>query len=259
VPVLSYDLHVHPGPSTAPRWGTGIDVLRAAEAAGVHGFVWKAHEQHTPRLCAALPQSPVRAFGSASLNPWSTRDDVLEALEDGARWLWGPTMSGAGEIGWELELPVYWPVLEEALRQPGNRRILATGHLGPAGRTQLAQLAKGSPSLLCSITHTLYVPPEELVELVELGAVFEIDGYTLRHELPGRRRYPPENTVKLLQEAGALVYFTSDGGQADTGNPFTFGAECLHYLGTIIGGHRAEKVGLEAPSAVVSWLDGGPG
>ena len=94
----------------------------------------------------------------------------------------------------------------------------------------------------------------------EFGLLLEnTDGYTLRHELPGQRRYPPENTVKLLQEAGALVYFTSDGGQADTGNPFTFGAECLHYLGTIIGGHRAEKVGLEAPSAVVSWLDGGPG
>ena len=258
MPVLSYDLHVHPGPSTAPRWGTGVDVLRAAEAAGVHGFVWKAHEQHTPRLCAELPRSPVRAFGSASLNPWSTRDDVLEALDDGARWLWGPTMSRAGEIGWELELPGYWPELAEALRQMDTRRILATGHLGPAGRAQFAGLAEGNACLLCSITHTLYVPPAELVELLELGAAFEIDGYTLRHDLPGRTRYRPEDAVRMLQDWGGIVYFTSDGGQADTGNPFAFGAESLDYLGTLVGDHRAEELGLEAPSAIVSWLDKGP-
>src|SRR3954466_8320015 len=97
MPVLSYDLHVHPGPPRAPRWGTGEDVQRAAEEMGVRGFVWKAHEQHTPRLCAALPPSPVRAFASASLNPWATLEDVVGALDAGALWLWGPTVSEAGE------------------------------------------------------------------------------------------------------------------------------------------------------------------
>ena len=256
MPVLSYDLHVHPGPSKTPRWGTGDEVLRAAEAAGVHGFVWKAHEQHTPRLCAALPPSPVRAFGSASLNPWSTRDDVLEALDDGARWLWGPTISAAGAIAWELELPGYWPELADERRHRGTRRILATGHLGAPGRAQFAQLAAASPYLLCSVTHTLYVPPDELMELAAQGAAFEIDAYTLRHDLPGRIRHRPAETIDALRAAGALVYFTSDGGQADTGNPFAFGAESLDQLGTLIGDARAEELGVEGPSAVVAWLDG---
>ena len=134
-----------PGRRRRRGGGTGDEVLRAAEAAGVHGFVWKAHEQHTPRLCAALPPSPVRAFGSASLNPWSTRDDVLEALDDGARWLWGPTISAAGEIGWELELPATGPSSQSALRQRGTRRILATGHLGAAGEGAVRPARCGEP------------------------------------------------------------------------------------------------------------------
>jgi hypothetical protein len=256
VPTLSYDLHVHPAPSKAPRWGTGVEVQRAAEAAGVRGFVWKAHEQHTPRLCAALPPSPVRVFGSASLNPWSSLADVLEALADGAAWLWGPTVSKAGETAWELELPPYWPELEVELREVGRPLVLATGHLAARGRRRLAEVASVSPHLLCSVTHTLYVPLPEARELAALGAMFEIDAYTLRHDVPGRMRQHPEESVRELRQAGAGVYFTSDGGQADTGNPFVFGAKSLDELGKLIGGTRAEELGVAAPSAVVAWLDG---
>ena len=203
MPVLSYDLHVHPGPSKTPRWGTGDEVLRAAEAAGVHGFVWKAHEQHTPRLCAALPPSPVRAFGSASLNPWSTRDDVLEALDDGARVALGADDLGGGRdrLG-ARAAAVLGRARGRALAHRAARRILATGHLGAPGRAQFAQLAAASPYLLCSVTHTLYVPPAELLELAAQGAAFEIDAYTLRHDLPGRIRHRPEETIDALRGGG---------------------------------------------------------
>jgi|1186.fasta_scaffold09608_2 hypothetical protein len=254
--VLSYDLHVHPGPSETPRWGSGVDVQRAAEAAGVRGFVWKAHERHTPRLCAELPASHVRAFGSASLNPWSALGDVREALADGAAWLWGPTASAAGEIAWELELPPHWSELEEVLRELERPLVLATGHLGARGRGLFANIAAASPHLLCSVTHTLYVAPPELLELAAQGAVFEIDAYTLRHDLPGRKRHSPQDTVSALQSVGALVYFTSDGGQAGTGNPFVFGAETLDELEALIGHAHAEELGVAGPSAIVAWLDG---
>jgi hypothetical protein len=256
MPVLSYDLHVHPGPSKAPRWGTGAEVQKAAEAAGVRGFVWKAHEQHTPRLCAALPASPVRAFGSASLNPWSTLGGVLEALEEGASWLWGPTVSATGEPAWELDLPGYWPELEGQLHRLGRPLVLATGHLGAAGRARFADVAAADPRLLCSVTHTLYVPPAELLGLAEQGAVFEIDAYTFRHDLPERTRHLPEDTVGMLRNTDALAYFTSDGGQASTGNPFVFGAESLDELARLIGDAHAEELGVAGPSAVVAWLDG---
>jgi hypothetical protein len=231
-------------------------VQKAAEAAGVRGFVWKAHEQHTPRLCAALPPSPVRAFGSASLNPWSTLADVLQALEDGAAWAWGPTVSPEGETGWDLELPPYWPQLAGELQGIERPLVLATGHVGAAGRARFAATAAGDAHLLCAVTHTLYVPPAELLELAEDGAVFEIDAYTLRHDLPGRTRHSPNQMVAMLEDAGAVVYFTSDGGQASTGNPFVFGAESLDVLATSIGDTRAAKLGVEGPAALVAWLDG---
>jgi hypothetical protein len=252
--MLSYDLHVHPGPSRAPRWGSGGDVQRAAEEAGVRGFVWKAHEQHTARLAAALPTSPVRVFGSASLNQWAALADVIQALDDGACWLWGPTVSKDGDTAWELELPAYWPALERELRQLGTRRVLGTGHLGSAGRARLASLAAASPCLLCSVTHTLYVPLAELRALAALGAAFEIDAYTFRFDLAGRTRHSPVAALEALD--GSLVYFTSDGGQATTGNPFTFGAESLDLLAREIGDDRAEELGIRTPAAVVAWLDG---
>jgi len=257
VPVLSYDLHVHPGPSKAPRWGTGAEVQKAAEVAGVRGWVWKAHEQHTPQLCAALPESPVRVFGSASLNPWATMETVLQALDDGATWLWGPTVSPEGETGWELGLPSYWDELADELRHVGIRRILATGHLDGSGRARFAELGARGTDLLCSVTHALYVPPAELVELAAQGAAFEIDAYTLRHDLPGRVRHRVEDALDVLYLAGALVYFTSDGGQEATGNPFVFGAESLDELERRIGGARAEELGVSGPAAVVAWLDEG--
>lgn len=256
MPALSYDLHVHPGPSRAPRWGTGEEVQRAAEEAGVRGFVWKAHEQHTPQLCAALPESDVRAFGSASLNDWASLDDVLGALADGARWLWGPTVTPAGETAWELELPPYWPELAIELARRERRLVVATGHLAAPGRRAFAELAATTPALLCSVTHTLYVPLPELLDLAELGAVFELDGYTFTHELPGRTLQAPGDAIDALEAAGALVYFTSDGGQASTGNPFAFGAEALEQLGAAIGEERAEQLGQRNPALVVAWLDG---
>src|SRR5439155_858320 len=122
--VLSYDLHLHPGPSVAPRWGDGRRVWDAAAAAGVHGFVWKAHERHTAELCRELPAVPVRAIGSASLNGWATARDVMEAVDAGARWIWGPTLTGDGSIGWELPLPGWWDDLAGRLSTSGKRLVL---------------------------------------------------------------------------------------------------------------------------------------
>jgi hypothetical protein len=64
---LAWDLHVHPGPSSVRRWGTGAQIQAAAARAGLRGFLWKSHERHTSLACADLPRTP-RAIGSASLN-----------------------------------------------------------------------------------------------------------------------------------------------------------------------------------------------
>ncbi len=253
--MLSYDLHLHPGPSAAPRWGDGRKVWEAAAAAGVNGFVWKAHERHTAELCRELPIAPVRAIGSASLNAWATASDVMEAVDDGSRWIWGPTLAGDGTIGWELPLPGWWDEVAEQLSTSGVRLVLGTGHLGADGRRAFADLAYTHDHLTCSVTHSLYVPKDELVLLAGRGCVFEIDAYTLTAEIEGRRRSDLGTVLDALRAAGALVYFTSDGGQEATGNPFLFGANILAQVATLTGADCAEALGRRNPAALVEWLD----
>jgi hypothetical protein len=249
--MLSYDLHVHAAPSTAPRWGDGARVHAAAVEAGVRGFVWKSHEEHTVARCLELPAAPVRAIGSASLNPWARVEDLAEAVEAGALWVWGPTQVDAGKIGWDLTLPESWGRVSRFLAAHDRPLVLATGHLGAPGRAAFAALAAASEFLVCSITHSLYVPLDEVITLAERGCVFEVDAYTYALDLPGRRR----GDIRELLDVGALAYFTSDGGQATTGNPFHFGARVLDQLADVIGRDAAITLGVENPAAVVQRLD----
>jgi len=254
--MLSYDLHVHPGPSAAPRWGDGERVWQAAADAGVAGFVWKAHERHTAELCNDLPRVPVRAIGSASLNPWAGFDDVIEALEAGARWVWGPTLGPDGAPGWEVELPEWWRLLADWLAWSRRPVVLATGHLDAVGRAAFAELAARHGHLQCSVTHSLYVSVDELVALAQAGCVFEVDAYTLVHDL-GRERRELAALLAALAPTGALVYFTSDGGQASTGDPFAFGARVLDTVAGVVGEETAGRLGVRNPAALVRWLDEG--
>lgn len=255
MPTLSYDLHVHPGPSAAPRWGGGARVYAAAAAAGVRGFVWKAHEEHTVERARELPAAPVRAIGSASLNPWARPEDVVVAVEAGALWVWGPTVKPGGEIGWDLPLPQAWEAVARFLAELGRPLVLATGHLGADGRASFAALAAKNDLLFCSITHSLYLPLEEALTLATTGAVFEVDAYTYATEIEGRIRGDIREHVQALTRAGALVYFTSDGGQASTGNPFEFGARVLDAIAEKIGPEEARALGVENPASLVQRLE----
>ena len=64
------DLHVHCAPSFFPRWGDGLDVVRACEAAGLAAVLLKAHEGGTYDGAAALDGlSPtLRVRGGIVLN-----------------------------------------------------------------------------------------------------------------------------------------------------------------------------------------------
>jgi Family of unknown function (DUF6282) len=254
---LSYDLHVHPGPSSVPRWGDGRRVWQAAVDAGVRGFVWKSHEEHTVARCRELPTELVCAFPSASLNPWARFDDVAAAIEAGALWLWGPTQTEQAQIGWDLPLPQEWERLAGWLAQLDRPLILATGHLDASGRAAFAALAAEHRHLTCSITHSLYVPLAEALSLAQRGCVFEVDAFTYSAELDGRKRGDASGHISALRRSGALVYFTSDGGQASTGNPFSFGARVLDTLAKQIGSDAAHAIGVENPVVLVERLGGG--
>ena len=254
MPTLSYDLHVHPAPSAVPRWGDGARVWQAAADAGVLGFVWKAHEEHTAARCRTLPAEPVRAIGSASLNPWARVADVVDAIDQGALWVWGPTQDGPGEIGWDLPLPRFWDDLSAWLSECASPLVLATGHLGAEGRAAMARLCARSDALICSITHALYVPLEEALSLAAGGCAIEVDAFTYAFPPEGLQRFDVRRHVHTLLDAGALVYFTSDGGQASTGNPFDFGARVLDELAAVVGDDAAGVIGVDHPAALIARL-----
>ena len=249
---LSFDLHVHPGPSSVPRWGTGAEVQAAAARAGVRGFVWKSHDGHTARACRELAATP-RAIGSASLNAWAGTADVAAAIEDGARWVWGPTYKD-GKVGWELPLPSAWDAIAALLRTSRVPLVLGTGHLAAAGRRAFAELAASAPHLLCSITHSLYLPEDEVVALRDRGCVFEVDLFTGTHKLPDRPAIELATGIPRLRELGATVYLTSDAGQRDTGDPYVFSAATLAGLAPILGADVVDEIAVTNPETVVSHV-----
>jgi pimeloyl-ACP methyl ester carboxylesterase len=124
----------------------------------------------------------------------------------------------------------------------------------PLAPAELAALANRNERLICSVTHALYVPLEEALSLAAIGCVFELDAYTYVHRIDGRRRGDLPTYVESLIGAGALVYFTSDGGQAATGNPFAFGARVLGTVAQELGGSVAAALGVENPAALVARL-----
>jgi hypothetical protein len=256
---LSWDLHVHPGPSSVPRWGTGRDVQAAAARAGLAGFVWKSHETHTARLCADLPPTP-RAIGSASLNAWAGPEEVAAAIADGARWIWGPSRRAHLELGWDLPLPPWWPRLVERLEDLDGPLVLATGHLDAAGRRAFAELAASSSRYVCSVTHAASLGVYEAADLQRLGCHFEVDLYTAVHTVPGRSRPDLAVAIGGLRRAGASVYLTTDAGQPETGDPYTFAERALEPLVGALGRDEVEAMARTIPERVARHaLAGGDG
>jgi len=251
---LSWDLHLHPAPSATPRWGDGLQIWEAARDAGVRGFVWKSHEEHTAQRSRALPPGPPTAIGSASLNAWATLNNVMEAVALGARWIWGPSRDSEGRLAWELPLPPWWPELRSALATLPHSVVLATSHLDAAGRLEFARTAAERPTIRCSVTHSLYVPTEEATVLAKLGCAFEFDLYTAVHPVPGRPQGDLLMRAASLWETGSFVYLTSDGGQAHLGNPFEFSSRVLTDLSAKSGSGLVDELAVRNPAKLVGTV-----
>ena len=255
---LSWDLHLHPGPSNVPRWGDGRRIWEAAREADVAGFVWKSHEYHTHDLCAQLPAGPPYAIGSASLNPWADEGGVVSAVESGARWVWGPTCHADGTNDWDLPLPAWWEDVWQALAGTGLRIVLATGHLDADGRRRVAEACAATSHISCSVTHTLFLREEEIVALSATGCAFEFDCFTYGRLIPGRS---PGSLPRLAEAAlarGCIAYLTSDGGQASTGNPFLFAAATLEELRRVCGDELTRTLSRSGPERFVHEALGVP-
>ncbi|HYM51126.1 MAG TPA: DUF6282 family protein [Candidatus Limnocylindrales bacterium] len=248
---LSWDLHLHPGPSAVPRWGDGLRIWEAARDAGVRGFVWKSHEEHTVTRCHALPAGPPFAIPSVSLNPWATCESVIEAIEQGARWIWGPSRDAAGSPGWELPLPSWWSRLREYLAATTRQVALATSHLDQHGRLGFAEIAASNRALGCTVTHSLYLSDSDADELAGLGCTFEFDLYTATFPEPGRPAQDLAARCAAFMERGYPLYLTSDAGQAQVGNPFEFSARALLDLSSARGPAFVQAIAVDGPARFV--------
>ncbi len=248
---LSWDLHLHPAPSADPRWGDGLRLWQAALDAGVHGFVWKSHEEHTVERCHSLPPGPPVAIPSASLNSWATPDSVIGAVEAGARWIWGPSRDADGRLAWDIPLPGWWPELKAELAALSHPVVVATSHLDSKGRAELAAAAAELPLVHCTVTHSLYIPQDEADTLAGFECAFEFDLYTYIYPLPGRPTGDLVEQARRLVQRGVLVYIASDAGQAHVGNPFEFSGRVLTDLARGVGDDLVESLADENPSRFV--------
>ena len=85
---LSWDLHIHPGRPEDGRWGDGQQVRRAAQRAGVRGFLWKSHSGRSTLVdCQELPRSVPYTLPSITLNGDVSATDIERAIALGVRWV----------------------------------------------------------------------------------------------------------------------------------------------------------------------------
>ena len=96
------DLHVHAGPDVRVRKMSLVDLVNAADAAGMRALLVKNHHTSTVLAAAAVLESGpgIRVFGGLACNEWVgglNTSAVEAALQMGAREIWMPTLSAENE------------------------------------------------------------------------------------------------------------------------------------------------------------------
>lgn len=278
------DLHVHCAPSLFPRWGDGVDVAAACEAAGMGGVMLKAHHGGTQETAAVLTRvsQTLRVAGGIVLNRYvgGINPAVVEgALRTGAKCVWFPTIDAEGHVrafGSTGAYPVQRggnesgsgiPVIEDGGRcLPEVREVLklvaehdaivATGHLDAAEIDVLLREASDIGIAKFLITHATFATPnlgEDAVgAFVERGATVEL---TYLDISPMWRMSTVERSAKLFQRAGARnVVLASDAGQPHNPAPpeaLRVFAQCLHEQG--IPAEDLRRSLTENPRRLLGW------
>jgi Family of unknown function (DUF6282) len=155
-----WDFYCHSRPCLLPRWGSAIDIARAAAALRLAGVVLQTHHEstHSRALAAAQVVPGVRLIGGLTLNAYAgglSAAVVRGALLTGTRVFWLPTLQSRVHVaavgaGYSLssrfdpgERDPGLSVLDEdgALSRPvvqildllgGAGAVLNTGHAGLA-------------------------------------------------------------------------------------------------------------------------------
>ncbi len=165
------DLHVHAGPDVRPRKLTGLELARAARAAGMRGLLLKNHHAPTVLAAAALREAVpgLEVFGGLALNEsvgGLNPAAVEAALKMGATAIWMPTLDAAHERAFRGQHGTGITVLDDRGRLRAavheilrliapSQAILGLGHLSLPEMRAVVQAARE-----CRVTRLLVNHPE---------------------------------------------------------------------------------------------------
>ena len=269
------DLHVHCAPSFFPRWGDGLDVVRACEAAGLAAVLLKAHEGGTYDGAAALDRlSPtLRVRGGIVLNRYVgglNPAAVEAALRLGGRCVWFPTIDADAHARAFGSTGAY-PAQRGGVESPAGIRVLdgagrcvpealevlalaaehdalvATGHLSAEEVAEVVRCAVAAGVHRLLVQHPCFPVPalgaDELEPLVRAGAVIELTALSVS---PVWQTSTIAEAAALLQRfGGEHVVLSSDAGQANSPPPpeaLRAFAQSLHEAGVPEGELRKALV-----------------
>jgi hypothetical protein len=89
-------------------------------------------------------------------------------------------------------------------------------------------------------------------QLASLGCAFEFDLYTAYYPVKGRPSGDLMCLVERVASSGALVYLTSDAGQEQLGDPFSFSSRVLDELFCAGNRELVQEVAVENPIKFVA-------
>jgi hypothetical protein len=243
----AWDVHVHAGPSLFPRWGDGWDLAGACAAAGMAGFVLKAHHGSTVETAHLLGrQFPgLTVLGGVALNGFVGGLNPLAVelcLALGGRVVWLPTIHarhhgeriGLGGFSFQSREMRHGPARGYAVLEEGGElcaaaldvmalldrtgAVLATGHIAPdeVYAVQRAIAAQGW-SIPLLVNHVFFRVPSltvsQLRQLANPWTFFEACYLTVSPPVRAARVEAVAAGIAAVPEGRWIL--ASDSGQAD--------------------------------------------
>lgn len=266
-----FDSHVHAAPDVVARRHDDADLGAGYRAAGLDGFVLKAHYESTVgRAHAVARATGLDVVGGLALNQHCGGVNpaaVASALGAGGRVIWLPTADAhlqetaglprlcdleprAGRHTYAL--PPVDPTAEAAAEAvlgivADHDAVLATGHVSLAECRWVHDRARAAGVRRLLYTHPSYtVPglgPDLVAELAAAGGFVEITAYQLLHQ-PG---CTPAFLAQVACAAGDRLVLSSDVGQPDSPDP----AEALDRLVDALAREGLDRRWLRASAADV--------
>jgi len=204
----AYDLHVHAAPSAFPRVQDVWEVAADAEAAGMGGFVLKAHEWATGPLVAAVQKKTpnIQIFGGVVLNPAAggLSPEVVESQLKcpTTKIVWMPTTSSKAHQESDFAhgpTKLFGGNAQPTTSQEGLRILDDEGNLLPQVRKILGLIATQNIVLA-----TGHLSPHEVDIIVDVAIEEGVEKILIQHVDVGIVPIPLEQQIRLAQKGAIL-------------------------------------------------------